>query len=235
MNEGIFKEGFLEMSTSPLQQAAESSLWGDCISNRVLAVLSILAFFLLFADFLRMIPSLMDCLGRYRANITLEHSVSKARSRNYIAMVVLVPFCLIVDKTEMFRPSFWERIPEFWSIFVTIGFISAYFILRTVLYLLVRPKGFNSEELVAVRHSLYNYFILASVLLIISLLLMFVFKVGPGAVRNVLSLELLLVCLIAFIRIGQFFGSHCKGFSTFLYLCALEFLPLGILIFVSTR
>lgn len=235
MDEGIFRDGFLEMSTSPLQQAAESRLWGDCVSNRVLAVLSILAFFLVFADFLRMIPSLMDCLGRYRANMTLEHSVSKARSRNYIAMVVLVPFCLAVDKTQLFRPSFWERIPEFWSIFVTIGFISAYFLLRNFLYLIARPKGLNSEELVAVRHSLYNYFILAGVLLVISLLLMSVFNVCPGTVRNVLSIELLLFWLIAFIRIGQFFGSHCNGFLTFLYLCALEFLPLGILIFASTR
>lgn len=235
MNEGIFKDGLLEMSTSPLQQVAENGLWADCISNRVLAVLSILAFFLLFADILRMIPSLMDCIGRYRANITLEHSVSKARSRNYIAMVVLVPFCLVVDRTGLFRPSFWERIPQFWSIFVTIGFICAYFILRNVLHLVARPKGFNSEELVALRHSFYNYFILASILTTVSVLVMSVFHIGPEAVRNVLLIELLLVYLIAFIRIGQFFGSHCKGFSTFLYLCALEFLPLGILIFVSTR
>lgn len=235
MADGIFREGFLEMSTSPLEQVGTAGLWGDCIPNRILAVLSILLFFLIFADYLRMVPTLLDCFGRYRANMTLEHSVSKARSRNFIAAFSILPFGLLIDRAAIFRPSFWRFIPEGWSVFVTLGFVCAYFLLRSILYLLTRPKGFNSEELAAVRHSIYNYFIILVSVLVLAVLVLSVFKVPAETSGTVLLWVMAVIWAVAFLRIGQFFGAHCNGFSTFLYLCGLEFLPLGILLFISTR
>ena len=231
----IFREGTLEMSPSPLNPSAQALLWGDCVVNRILVVLSVLAFFILVADYLRLMPSLLDCLSRYRACVTLEHSVSKSRSRNALAAFSAAPFCLVADRYGLMMPSFWADAAPGWRFFLVLSLLAGFFLLRSVLYLVVRPKRLNSEELTAVRRCIFNFFILLTALAVLTVLALHVFHVSDGGMKAVLLVETGLFSAVHIARSGQILSSHSFGLPTFLYLCALELLPFGTIIFICTR
>ena len=54
---------------------------------------------------------------------------------------------------------------------------------------------------------------------------MTLFRLPETAMRQVLTVEMLVVWVFSLVRSGQILGAHGSGLSTFLYLCGLEVLP----------
>ena len=225
----IFIQGKLEMSAVPVQEAAQAMLWDDFLLNRVLVVAAVLIGIAGLRDLLRLLPELLYCFSRPRASVSLEYNTSVMRMRNTAALISILPFCLLADRFGLFRPELWSAVPEEWSAPATVGVFLAYLLLRTVCSALIRPPRLSGTAADAVRRSPWNYFILLTLLMLLSVGLLYIFRPSDTVVRITLYAETALFFLLSLLRSGQILASGFSGLTTILYLCGLELLPAAAL------
>ena len=225
----IFIQGKLEMSAVPVQEAAQTMLWNDFLLNRVLVVAAVLIGIAGLRDLLRLLPELLYCFSRPRASVSLEYNTSVVRMRNTAALISILPFCLLADRFGLFRPELWSAVPEEWSAPATVGVFLAYLLLRTVCSALIRPPRLSGTAADAVRRSPWNYFILLTLLMLITVGLLYIFRPSDTVVRITLYAETALFFLLSLLRSGQILASGFSGLTTILYLCGLELLPAAAL------
>lgn len=225
----IFIQGKLEMSAVPVQEAAQTMLWDDFLLNRVLVVAAVLIGIAGLRDLLRLLPELLYCFSRPRASVSLEYNTSVVRMRNTAALISILPFCLLADRFGLFRPELWSAVPEEWSAPATVGVFLAYLLLRTVCSALIRPPRLSGTAADAVRRSPWNYFILLTLLMLLTVGLLYIFRPSDTVVRITLYAETALFFLLSLLRSGQILASGFSGLTTILYLCGLELLPAAVL------
>lgn len=225
----IFIQGKLEMSAVPVQEAAQTMLWNDFLLNRVLVVTAVLIGIAGLRDLLRLLPELLYCFSRPRASVSLEYNTSVVRMRNTAALISILPFCLLADRFGLFRPELWSAVPEEWSAPATVGVFLAYLLLRTVCSALIRPPRLSGTAADAVRRSPWNYFILLTLLMLLTVGLLYIFRPSDTVVRITLYAETALFFLLSLLRSGQILASGFSGLTTILYLCGLELLPAAVL------
>ncbi len=225
----IFIQGKLEMSAVPVQEAAPAMLWDDFLLNRVLVVAAVLIGIAGLRDLLRLLPELLYCFSRPRASVSLEYNTSVVRMRNTAALISILPFCLLADRFGLFRPELWSAVPEEWSAPATVGVFLAYLLLRTVCSALIRPPRLSGTAADAVRRSPWNYFILLTLLMLLTVGLLYIFRPSDTVVRITLYAETALFFLLSLLRSGQILASGFSGLTTILYLCGLELLPAAAL------
>ena len=225
----IFIQGKLEMSAVPVQEAAQTMLWNDFLLNRVLVVAAVLIGIAGLRDLLRLLPELLYCFSRPRASVSLEYNTSVVRMRNTAALISILPFCLLADRFGLFRPELWSAVPEEWSAPATVGVFLAYLLLRTVCSALIRPPRLSGTAADAVRRSPWNYFILLTLLMLLTVGLLYIFRPSDTVVRITLYAEIALFFLLSLLRSGQILASGFSGLTTILYLCGLELLPAAAL------
>lgn len=225
----IFIQGKLEMSAVPVQEAAQTMLWNDFLLNRVLVVAAVLIGIAGLRDLLRLLPELLYCFSRPRASVSLEYNTSVVRMRNTAALISILPFCLLADRFGLFRPELWSAVPEEWSAPATVGVFLAYLLLRTVCSALIRPPRLSGTAAGAVRRSPWNYFILLTLLMLLTVGLLYIFRPSDTVVRITLYAETALFFLLSLLRSGQILASGFSGLTTILYLCGLELLPAAAL------
>ncbi len=225
----IFIQGKLEMSAVPVQEAAQTMLWNDFLLNRVLVVAAVLIGIAGLRDLLRLLPELLYCFSRPRASVSLEYNTSVVRMRNTAALISILPFCLLADRFGLFRPELWSAVPEEWSAPATVGVFLAYLLLRTVCSALIRPPRLSGTAADAVRRSPWNYFILLTLLMLLTVGLLYIFRPSDTVVRITLYAETALFFLLSLLRSGQILASGFSGLTTILYLCGLELLPAAVL------
>ena len=225
----IFIQGKLEMSAVPVQEAAQTMLWNDFLLNHVLVVAAVLIGIAGLRDLLRLLPELLYCFSRPRASVSLEYNTSVVRMRNTAALISILPFCLLADRFGLFRPELWSAVPEEWSAPATVGVFLAYLLLRTVCSALIRPPRLSGTAADAVRRSPWNYFILLTLLMLLTVGLLYIFRPSDTVVRITLYAETALFFLLSLLRSGQILASGFSGLATILYLCGLELLPAAAL------
>ena len=225
----IFIQGKLEMSAVPVQEAAQTMLWNDFLLNRVLVVAAVLIGIAGLRDLLRLLPELLYCFSRPRASVSLEYNTSVVRMRNTAALISILPFCLLADRFGLFRPELWSAVSEEWSAPATVGVFLAYLLLHTVCSALIRPPRLSGTAADAVRRSPWNYFILLTLLMLLTVGLLYIFRPSDTVVRITLYAETALFFLLSLLRSGQILASGFSGLTTILYLCGLELLPAAAL------
>lgn len=207
-----------------------AELWADVTVNRILVIAATVLAVLTLMDYMRLSPLLAGCLLRERGNIEIEHSVSQARNRNRCAIVGLFIICILADRYSLYPAAFMEEIPAPYRVAAILGVLLAFLLLRTFLYYLIDTVArlkLDSESRLATHKAPYNYFLAVLPLILVSVLLLWLFKVPDGAARMVIWVELAVILFITLLREGQILLSGHTGFQTFLYLCALELLPVA--------
>ena len=232
MLEELFRNGTLEMSASPVAGLAADLRWIDLLPNRILALVSVTLLVLSLRDLFLLIPHLLYCYDRPRGAEALEHSLGMARLRNGLAIAYILPFGLILDRFAVLRPAFWDAIPPAWSAAATVWLVSAYALVRTICYLLFRPRRLGAEAAATLHHNLYNYLFLALPLMLLLTLVWTMGQLPEALAGTVLRWILAIVWAFGILRSGQILRAYRSGLSTFLYLCALEFLPAALLVAV---
>lgn len=223
--EDLFRQGRLEMPTSPLPEALSPADWNSLLTNRIAIVLSVALVLIYLKDIIRLVPPLLYALDRKRGSESLEYNVSTARMRNTVAFVYTLPFCLAADRCHMFRPRFWNLIPQEWSCAATLGVLLAYFLLRAVCYAVIHPKRMGAEMFATLRHSPYNYFIALVSIAVPLVGILPQFGIGDDVTRTVFLALTGLAYALAMMRSWQFLKNRRSALPTFLYLCGLEILP----------
>ena len=168
MLEEVFKSGRLAMSASPVTDPTGAVVWGDLLTNRILAVVAVFLLILALPDLFRLAPHLLYSFDRSRGSAELEHSVGAARTRNLTALVFFLPFCLMLDRYALLRPDFWSFIPPMWSALATLALMTLFLLVRSLCYVLFRPRRLGTEEFATLKHLPYNYFILIAVLTLLT-------------------------------------------------------------------
>lgn len=231
----LFSQSTLHMSTSPLEQAASGYLWGGILVNRIAVIVALVLLVVELMDIILLFPHLLRCVPIWKANVELEHSVSLSRTRNTVALVCGVVFCVVADRYSLLDPSWRASAAPEYQLALTAALIFGAVLLRRLLYLMSPLRSRTSEFACTVRHALYNYSILFCVLAVLSTVIMEAARVPAAAGRVVLTVEAAILYLLDIMRTVQILGSRYGVFRTILYLCALELLPLGILIMTCTR
>ena len=223
--------GTLHLPTVP--GALPPTLWADAVVNRVLVVAMLAAILLVLRDYFRVWQLLAGCIVRSRGNIEIEHSLGMARSRNRCALVGLAVLCLLADRYGLWPAAFLNGIAPGIRVAAPLGVAVAYLLLRAALAGVFRRKKLDSEGRAASSRALWNYFLAALPLMLLSAAVFWLFHVGDAAARWVLWAELFVVLAITLLREGQILRTKYFVLQTFLYLCGLELIPLATLIAVA--
>ncbi len=223
--EELFRHGRLEMPTVPMPELQARAGWNDLATNRIAVVLSVILVLFYLKDIIRLTPPLLYALDRKRGSESLEYNVSTARIRNTVALVYTLPFCLAADRCGIYRPDFWNLIPQEWSCAALLAVMLAYFLFRASCYTVFRPKKMNTEVLATLRHSLYNYFIILVSIAVPVIGILPQFSVPDEVTRSVFIALTGLAFALALVRAWQILKSRRSALPTILYLCGLEILP----------
>ena len=212
--------------------------WWDVPMHAWLVVICAILLLLLIPGIYRLLPAVSGCLIRSRGNIEIEHSVSRARTRSLYSRAMVIPFIIVADRFKLYDPDFIAGWDQPWLLLLELyAVLFAYLVLRIILHAVVLSVGrkhFHTEKRLAIRRGQHNYFICFVLVMMFSLCILRVFGAADDVYRNVIYAELALFWLISIVREGQILRSECGGLITFLYLCALEFLPAGAVVASAT-
>ena len=196
----------------------------------ILALISALMCLTLLKRFVAIFPSMLACMMRWKENINLEASVKLSNDRSRIAFAMAIPFCLVAYRFSLYAPEFMNMFDENIRLAMIIGIFVAYVILKIILHKSFRPHRGNSRFYdTAGKASLTFMIILAIILMTMGGVMTFI-GVEEDVIRNAMLWVSMATYAMLLLRKTQIFASSCSIFTAFLYLCALEILPTGILV-----
>ena len=204
-------------------------LWREVTVNRIFVVAAVLLCLLLIRDYLKLLPLLLSALGRSRANIEIEHSVSLARIRNRCIPAAILMLAILADAYQALPYPFLAKIAPQWGVATALGLTAGYFLLRFLYISAFRLSALDSESRGALRCAPCNYLLAALPLMLASAGILATAKTPENAVRAVLQAEFIACLLLSFLRERQILASKFSAFKSFLYLCALEIVPLALM------
>lgn len=195
-----------------------------------LALFSALVVLLLLRQLVNVYPSVMACLWRGKECFNLEASVKLAHDRDIIAMAMVIPFCLVVYRFRLYHPVFLDGFGNNALLGMYFVVFSGYALFRLAVFALFRPKTLSSKTLAVSRKVAYTFFIFLTLLLLAMGGIMCRLGLDDSVVRSAMLWVSAVVYTLFLLRKLQIFNSSCSVFAAFLYLCALEMIPTGILI-----
>lgn len=195
-----------------------------------LALFSLIIMLLLLKRLVNVFPSLIACLWRGKECFNLESSVKLAYDRDIVAMAMVIPFCLIAFSFRIYSPSFLDAFGGNVVLGLYFAVFAGYVLLRMAVYAVFRPKHLPSKTLAVSLKVAYTFFILLTLMLLAMCGIMTRFGVEDDVVRSAILWVSAVVYVVFLLRKLQIFNSSCSVFAAFLYLCALEMIPTGILI-----
>ena len=224
-----FESGKLLMPQDVVPEAGVAVAWSDVLVNSTLVVIFALLVLLNMRTFIHIIPQLVPTLTRWKNCLSLDHNIHLCRERNYAALILLVPFCLLSDRYGLLHPHIIETLPAGWQVPAVTGFFLTYLLMRRLCYGLCSMGTFRREIFLAAHRSSYGYFVLLMLLLLASVGVCYVLKCNALVFNRVLLIETLFCYALSVVRKGQILNSFCNPFLTILYLCGLELVPTGML------
>ena len=195
-----------------------------------LALISVIIVMILLRTIVEILPSVLACLIRWKENINIEASVRLSRDRDFSAIAMLIPFCLTVFRFRIYNPSFISNLPDNPRLWAVIGVFAAYVLIRKAASMLVHPRRMSQKTLAATEKSAHTYFILLTLILLLVCSTCSFLDASSNAIRLISLWLSALIYGLYLVRKVQIFASSCSLFTAFLYLCALEILPTGILV-----
>lgn len=233
MIEKAFKTSTLVMPDHPLEGITTDPTWLDVPVNRIMAIVGLCLFLMTFLSFLRILPTLLDCLSRGRANTTMEHNLQLKRTRDLILLAYFIIQAILFDRFDLIPSERIATLPPGVSLAACAGVMGAYFAIRQIAHSIIHPKSSRSlqnETVAASHHVCYNCIIILTAAMLVTTGILCLTKAEDSVFRLVLWIEIGVFYLINLIRTGEILLPYEGVFTTFLYLCGLEFLPTALLI-----
>ena len=196
----------------------------------ILALISLLIVIMLLRRLVNIYPSLMACLIRWKESINLEASVKLSRDRDMLAVAMIIPFCLSITRFGVYSPGFIENLNENARLGAIIGIFTAYILLRMATSYVFRPHKMNSKIYSTAEKAANTFFIVLSLLLLTAGGVLSFVETDTEVIKTAMIWISALTYALFLLRKTQIFSSSCNFFSAFLYLCALEIIPTGILV-----
>ena len=180
--------------------------------------------------FANMIPSFSGCLFRWKENLYIEDSMTLSMNRNRLFYILIIPFCLVVSGYGLYEPDAIAALPRTAHFLSVTGVVILYLLLKYALSWIVRNGRMNEKTYRTAVRTFRTFFIIITSALLATSGILEIFSAGESLTRLVLLYEAALLYIICIIREFQIFKTCSSVFTAILYLCALEFLPTGILV-----
>ena len=196
----------------------------------ILSIISVLLIIMLLKRLVNIFPSLAACMVRWKESLNLEASVKHSLDRNMLAAAMILPFCLTVTRFGLYSPSFMNGMGENARTAVTIGVFLIYCGLRMMMSAIIKTHKTSSKAVTAAERSAFTFFIIMTLILIITGWIMSFAGADIGLTKNAMLWISASIYALYLLRKFQIFVSGCSIFAAFLYLCALEIFPTGALV-----
>ena len=196
----------------------------------ILATISLIAVIALLNRFMNIYQSLLACMIRWKENVTLQHSLKTRTDRDLLAAAMFIPFCLTAYRFKLYCPGFMLKLDENAALGVTFGVMICYILLRVACRYVFRMRKTSGSTFETATESVRTYFIILSLLLLATGGILSFAGAPLTHIRNAMFWISGAMYLVFIVRKTQIFNSSCSLFVSFLYLCALEILPTGVLI-----
>ena len=197
---------------------------------KLLILFSFLIVLLLLRRLVNILPSLLACLMRGKESLNLEASVKLSRDRDALAIAMIIPFCLTAFHYRLYMPGVMNGMSADSTLGLYFGIFFTYIILRLLMTWLFRPQKLPKKTFVAADKASYSFFIIYTLFLLATGAVLGMLNVPGTDVRNVMLWISAFIYILFLIRKTQIFSTSCSVFAGFLYLCALEMIPTGILV-----
>ena len=196
--------------------------------------IAVLVAFIIMLLFLRrladIVPSLLACMIRWKENVNLEASVKLSRNRDDLALAMIIPFCLVAYRYGLYSPGFMDGLSENAVLGLYFVVFFSYLLLRFMAAMTFRPHKMSKKVFMTAVKSSSSFFIICTLIMLAAGGLMSFLDVPDSAVRSAMLWVSAVIYALCIIRKTQIFSTSCSVFIAFLYLCALEMIPTGILI-----
>jgi hypothetical protein len=196
----------------------------------ILALISLLFVIIILKRFASILPVVTSCVFRWKENINIDTSLRLRTERDLTAASMLLPFCLLSAKLKLYSPDFVTGMSENAVLGITSGVFIGYILMRAALIAAIRPKRMPSGIYHAATSTEHTFFILLTCSLLITVGITSLLDASSEVTRHAMFWISGAIYMIFLIRKMQIFTSCCNLFVSFLYLCALEILPTGVLI-----
>ena len=194
------------------------------------ALISLLIIITLLKRLVSIFPSLLACLIRWKESVNLEMSVKLSRDRNILAIALVIPFCLTAFHWDLYSPSFTENLSQTAGLGTTTGVFFAYILLRWALTSICKSKKSRKSAYSTSVAAGRTFFIILTLLLMAIGGTMSFIGVEHQTIKDAMIWISGAIYLLFLLRRTQIFASSYNFFTVFLYLCALEIIPTGVLV-----
>ena len=214
-------------SDEPVRALTE---WSDAPLNCILIIVFTMLTLLYLRRLVSILPYLLSGIARWRGLLNIEASVRLSRDRTAFALVMVVPFCLVISRYDLY-PVIWppEADPGIRTCMI-IGIFTAYALLRQLLIRIGGSARVSRDFWRIANDSAYSFFIVMTLLVVITAGLHAFFGVNNLIVRKILIYEIAVVFALFLVRKTQILRNACNQFTAFLYLCGLEIFPASLLV-----
>lgn len=231
--DSAFVAGKLELPLSPSgATAALEPSWSANTLALVLGFISLILIMFFIQRMINILPSLMGCIFRAKECTNLEDSAKLSRDRDLCAALLFIPAAIVCSLWQLWNPSFMGGMRPGIHLLIVLGVLLVYCGLRLLGQFLVRGS-MRRKVFQTGTKAFRTFFITATLLALILAGLLPLFGVDHSIVRKVILWETAAIYAIFLIRKIQIFGPESTLFSSFLYLCALELVPTGILVLTA--
>ena len=196
----------------------------------ILALISLLFVIAILKRFASILPLAAACMFRWKENVNIDTSLRLRTERDLTAAALLIPFCLLSARLRLYSPDFMAGMSDNAILGITAGVFVCYILMRSAMIAAVRPRKMASGIYHAATSTEHTFFILLTCVLLTTGGVLSLFDVSPEALRHAMFWISGAIYLVFLLRKLQIFASCCNLFVSFLYLCALEILPTGVLI-----
>ena len=197
---------------------------------KLLVLFSFLIVLLLLRRLVNIMPSLMACMIRGKESLNLEASVKLSLDRDALALAMIIPFCLVAFRYRLYSPGFIGEMADDSVLGVYFGVFASYLLLRFMMTWLFRPQKLPKKTYVAADKASRSFFIVYTLMLLAMGAVFGLADVQDAVSRNAMLWVSAFMYLLFLLRKTQIFSTSCSVFAGFLYLCALEMIPTGILV-----
>ena len=196
----------------------------------IFVICAFLIVLLLLRQLVGIVPSLLACIIRWKENVNLEASVKLSRDRDYMALAMIAPFCLMAFRYRLYSPGFLEGMSDNALLRMYFVVFCAFLLLRFMAVMTFRPHKMPKKVFSTAVKSSSSFFIIGTLLLLATCGLMSVLDMPDADVRSAMLWISAVIYMLSLIRKTQIFSTSCSVFIAFLYLCGLEMIPTGILV-----
>ena len=173
-------------------------------------------------------PDILTILLEGRGLASMENNLKMVRSRNICIAALYMPFCLAVGWYGLVDLDVFQAVPEDLLFLPRFGIITAYFLVKIILYLAFRPKKSAGNGYALGRAMARTIFIPMTCAILIATGVLALVRPGLHACRITLLSVIVLFYLVLLWRYYHILRTSASHFTTFLYLCGLEICPTAL-------